>query len=386
VQKEKTMTSQTMQLPAKIDIAVRVRTSIPARTRQSGRASMALSTIALKPTRREFLIGAGSLLLLGAAGCGGGGKAGGDGEETTSGGARTIEHKYGSTEIPEGVQRVVTVGYTDHDPVLALGFTPVAVRDWFGDRPHATWRWAQDELGDAEPEVLPSGELNFEQIAALEPDLILGLFSGMTEDEYATLSEIAPTVAQPGEYIDYGVPWQEQTRIIGRALGRGERAEELVNELEARFAEVREAHPEFQDATGVVALAGGADGNYHAYGPEDVRGRFLTSLGFEIPAEISELAGDSFYATISREELNLIDADALVWIVNPPADREEIEEDPLYQRLDVAKGHDIFLDVNEPLAGALSFSTVLSLPFLLDELVPRLAAAVGGGPGTGASS
>ncbi len=50
------------------------------------------------------------------------------------------------------------------------------------------------------------------------------------------------------------------------------------------------------------------------------------------------------------------------------------------------EGRDIFLDVNDPLAGALSFSTVLSLPFLLDELVPQLAAAVAGGSATEAGT
>ncbi len=36
----------------------------------------------------------------------------------------------------------------------------------------------------------------------------------------------------------------------------------------------------------------------------------------------------------------------------------------------------------DPLGGATSFVSVLSLPFLIDELVPRLAAAVDGDPAT----
>jgi iron complex transport system substrate-binding protein len=293
----------------------------------------------------------------------------------------TIEHKYGSTEISVVPERVVTVGLTDHDAVLALGVTPIAVRDWFGDQPSATWPWAQDELGDATPAVLPSGELNFEQIVALKPDVILGVYSGLDEQEYKTLSEIAPTVAQPSEYVDFGVPWQEQTRIIGRALGREEQAEQLVANVEAQFQAVRDEHPEFEGATGVVALTW--EGSYLPYGPKDPRARFLTALGFELPSEIAELAGDEFYATISRERLDLIDADVLVWLVNSPAERKTIEDDPIYQQLGVAKeGRDLFLELNEPLGGAISFSSVLSLPYLLDEFVPMLAAAIDGGPST----
>ncbi len=93
-------------------------------------------------SRREFLVGAGSLLLLGATGCGGG--TGSSGGETTSEEARTIEHKYGNTEIRGVPGRIVSVGFNDQDPILALGVTPVTVRDWFGDQPNAVWPWARD--------------------------------------------------------------------------------------------------------------------------------------------------------------------------------------------------------------------------------------------------
>ena len=334
-------------------------------------------------TRGEFLAGVGGLLLLG--GCGGGAGSGGGGEG--SGGARTIKHKYGRTEVSGVPERVVTVGFTDQDYVLALGVVPVAVREWFGEKPYATWSWAQDELGDAEPEVLPSTELNFEQIAGLEPDLIVGVSSGMTDQEYGTLSEIAPTLPQSGEFVDFGVPWQDQTRAIGRALGREDRAGELIAGLESRFASAREEHPEFEGAGGVVVGLTVEDDSYtpSPYGPQDVRGRFMSSLGFRIPEEISDLAGDAFFADLSRERLELIDTDALVWVTVLAESFEAVRTDPLYERLDVARqGRDLFLE--ETLSGALSFGSILSLPFVLDELVPRLAAAVDGDPETGVGS
>ena len=326
-------------------------------------------------SRKEFLLGADGLLLLGGCGGAGGGSAG----EGGSGGSRTIKHKYGQTEVSGTPERVVSLGFTDQDYVLALGVAPVAVREWFGERPYATWGWAQDELGDAEPEVLPAAELNFEQIAGLEPDLIVGVSSGMTREEYDTLSELAPTLPQSGEFIDFGVPWQDQTHAIGSALGREDRAGKLVSDLEGRFAAAREDHSEFEGASGVVVglTAEGDSYTPSPYGPQDVRGRFMDSLGFRIPEEIADLAGDSFFADLSRERLGLIDADALVWVTVAAEDYEAVRTDPLYRRLDAAKkGRDIFLDGT--LSAALSFSSVLSLPYVLDELVPQLAAAVDG--------
>ncbi len=34
------------------------------------------------------------------------------------------------------------------------------------------------------------------------------------------LPRIAPTVAPSADFVDGGTPWQDQTRIIGRALGQ----------------------------------------------------------------------------------------------------------------------------------------------------------------------
>lgn len=297
----------------------------------------------------------------------------------------TIEHVYGQVALTEAPERVVSIGFVDHDPLLALGVTPVAVRDWFGEQPHATWPWAQDELGDAEPTVLPAGELDLEQIAALDPDLIVGIGYGMTEEEYDRLSQIAPTLARPADHIDYGVPWQEHTRLIGRAVGKPELAERLVADVEDQFAAARAEHPEFSEASAVAGLVGNARGEYSAYGPNDVRGRFLTSLGFEIPAEITEAAGDSFYASISPERIGLFDADVALWSIAGPEQRDLLADDEIYQSLRVAQeGRDVFVEY-VPLGGALSFSTVLSLPTALDEVVPRLAAALDGDPATSAS-
>ena len=332
-----------------------------------------------RPTRREFLIGAGSLLVLAPFGCRSDGESGGGGE-TTSSGSRTIEHKYGSTEISSTPQRVVTVGFTDQDPVLALGVEPAGIREWYGDYSNATWPWAQDELGEAEPEVVPAAELNFEQIAAIEPDLLLGLNSGLTQEDYDTLSDIAPTIAQPGDYPDFGVPWQQQTRTTGRVLGREEQAEKLVSDMEGRFARTREEHPEFEGARGIVVGVVKKGDSYAPapYAPQDVRGRFMSALGFEQPAEIRELAGDAFFTEISRERLDLLDAaDVVIWVETDQG-FGPVKNDPLYHRLDIAQqGRDIFLD-DKVLNGAFSFGTVLSLPLVLDELVPRISAALGG--------
>ena len=293
----------------------------------------------------------------------------------------TIEHKFGSVTIPQEPQRVLTVGYSEQDPVLALGVIPIAVRYWFGNHPYAVWPWAQDELGDATPEVLdmPFGELNFEAITALQPDLIVATHSGITEDEYEILSQISPTLAQPGDVVDFGVSWQDQTKLIGRALGREERANEVVAAVEAKIAAAAVAHPEFTDKT--IAWVSPADpGTYWAVSPNMPPLRFLAALGFGFSAPLAEMIGDASSGLLSSEQLQLLDGDVLIYQAISPEGVETFNNNPLYQQLNVVKGgHTIIFENTEvPIYGALSFSTVLSLDYAVDELVPQLADAVAG--------
>ena len=122
--------------------------------------------------------------------------------------------------------------------------------------------------------MLPGTELNFEQITALDPDLIVGLSSGMTEDEYATLSAIAPTIAQSDEYIEYGVPWDVGTRVIGQAVGKAAEAEALITDVQDEIAAVAAAHPEWagqEVAVGYVL----SDTEIGAYASGDARPQLL---------------------------------------------------------------------------------------------------------------
>ncbi len=292
----------------------------------------------------------------------------------------TIEHKYGSTTIDAIPERVISVGFTDQDTILALGVKPIAIRDWYGDQPFAVWPWAQAALGDSTPEVLASDALNFEQIAALEPDLILGLSSGMTEEEYTTLSAIAPTITQSGDYVDYGEPWDVATHTIGQALGKVELADTKVAEIKALFAAATAEHPEFVGAEGAVAYTYEA-GKIGAYGPGDTRSGILLGLGFVLPPAIVEGAGDAFYYDFSAEEIDKLDNDLIVWVAADDATVERIKADPLRQGLKAAQeGREVFM--NAELGGAAGFSSLLSLPYVLEQLVPQLAAAVDGDPAT----
>ncbi|MDE2776485.1 MAG: iron-siderophore ABC transporter substrate-binding protein [Chloroflexota bacterium] len=290
----------------------------------------------------------------------------------------TIEHKFGSTTITEEPQRIVSIGFTEQDPLLALGVTPVAVRYWYGDPENAIFPWAIDESGGVQPQALnmPYGNLNYEAILALAPDLISAVDSGITQEEYEFLSQIAPTLAQYDTYVDFGMPWQETTRLIGKALGRSEQAEAAIGAVESSLTQARNRYPQFQGAT--VSVAYKTAETYGYYTGQDGRGRFFTDLGFVVPAEQNELAGDSFYYYLSEERIDILDTDLLVFLAlqfyegGSDAAREVISADALLSKLDVVQDDRVFF-VSDEYDDALQFSTVLSLQYLLENMAPEIA-------------
>lgn len=292
----------------------------------------------------------------------------------------TLSHKYGSTTIKSEPKRIVTVGLTDQDAVLALGKVPVGTTEWLGGYKGAIGPWAADKLGSAAaPTVLKDTGTGpqTEKIAALRPDLILAVYGGLTKAQYDTLSKFAPVVAQPKEYNDYGVPWQDQTEIIGKALGQETKAKELVSGVEGDFKKAAAEHPEFAGATGLMATP--YEGTF-VFGSQDPRSRILTDLGFKLPADLDKVIGDKFGANISKERTDLLNTDAIVWIVSDTTkDKATLRKDPLYADLKVAKeDREVFVKESSDYGNSVSFVSVLSLPYMLERLVPQLQAAVDG--------
>lgn len=334
---------------------------------------------------RRLVLAALAVLILLLTGCSGGGESP-SAEDTRAVETEpdalpvTIEHRFGSTTITDPPRRVVSVGFTDHDALLALGVTPVATTRWFGDYPGAIGPWAREALGDApDPVVLHNQNgIQFERIAELEPDLILGLYSELSQADYDTLSRIAPTIAPPPGQPDYGISWRELTTTVGKAIGKPAQAQRVVADVDRTLERLRDEHPEFEGATALVATL--YEG-YFLYGDDDPRSQLLTDLGFTLPQELDDLVGDQFGASISKEHADVLDADVVVWLTDDGD--AELREDPLYSKLRPAKERrEVLVEENSDFGAAFSQVSALSVPYVLEHLVPRLQAAVDGDPST----
>lgn len=290
---------------------------------------------------------------------------------------QTFEHKFGTTTIEQQPERIVTLSYSGVDHYLALGVVPVGIQFWYGDYPFGIWPWAQDALGDSETVALK--EVNYEQIAALEPDVIEAVASGITEEQYRELSKIAPVVATAADQSDWSTPWYEISRTAGRISGKQAEAEAIVERIQGRFAKTVADHPEWSGMTASVAWA--EESQMGIFRGLDARSQVVTQLGFTITPALNDLGTpEDFYATLSQEQLNLLEADLVVWIAGGG------NVDPI-KALALRSNAKFFKEGREVVAGllladAFSWSSPLSLDFLLDALVPSIEAAVDGDPAT----
>ncbi|GAA4930645.1 iron-siderophore ABC transporter substrate-binding protein [Streptomyces coeruleoprunus] len=313
--------------------------------------------------------------------CGGGDKkteskpSGEAGAAKTASFPVTVEHKYGSTTIDQAPQRVVTLGLSDQDAVLALGVKPVGAVDWFKEQPYGKWPWAKDKWGSEKPQIVGErDEYNIEKIAALKPDLVIAQYSGMKKEQYDTLSKFTKVVAQPKGHEDYQAPWQDMTRQIGKSLGRTAETEKLIADIGARFKAVRDKHPEWKGKTVTVGEPY-EPGKFSAFSPKDPKVIFLSEMGFTTSQKYRDALGKENVADLSVERLDVMEADRTVWLGTPDTEKL-MKADPLYKKTKVhQEKRDLFLPYDSPdIGAALSFNTVLSIPYAIDQIVPRLEA------------
>lgn len=294
-----------------------------------------------------------------------------------------LRHRFGETRLEPGAAlRVVSVGYHEQDFLYALGIAPAGVHEWFGDRPYATWPWAEAArvaLG-AEPEVQKGLEIDLEWVWSMEPDLIVATFAPLDARTYAQLAQIAPVVGPPADHPLWGAPWTEELRLIARATGREAQAEAIIAGLDARIAAAATAHPEFRGRSGTTAYF--QDGLIFGYPRHDGANRLLGALGLATPEGFDALSGDEGRFSVSPERLDLFDLDVVLWQVDAPS-RAAIEALPSWQASRMAReGRAVW--AGRTLTGAMSFQSPLSIGWALERMTPLLSAALDGDPATGA--
>ncbi|OLT54196.1 hypothetical protein BJF89_17160 [Corynebacterium sp. CNJ-954] len=284
----------------------------------------------------------------------------------------TIPTKFGDVTIEEQPQRVVTLGWGDTDTALALGVQPVGNMDWLSLGGNGVGSWAQDQYTQT-PEVLDREDMDYEKIAALEPDVIINVKTSGDEDQYDKLSSIAPTVGIPEGGEGSRTPMNQQVEMIAAALGKQDKGADLIDQVESRYRELREKYPQWKGKT--LSSLYHSEANWSVYLPGDARADVPAALGFELDPRVAEIAEDveRFTVDISTEQLDRADSDVVIGIP-VGEDKSSLESDNAWKNLTaVREGRAFALD--EEQTDAFSMGSVSSILYALDELEPLLAEA-----------
>lgn len=292
----------------------------------------------------------------------------------------TVAHAFGEATLEERPVRVVTWGWGTADAAIALGVTPVAIpfQAYGGDEEGVLpWiREAVEAAGEELPTVLSdTGEdVPFEEIAAAEPDVILAHYSGITQEQYDTLSEIAPVVAYPDQ--PWATPWRDVVSITGEALGLADEAEQVLADIDAELAARRDAHPEFEGLT--LATVWETGGTVYVYADADPRVEFMLDLGFANAPAVDDLDTEEspFYFTLSPERLDELTSDVLVAYGTTPEELDAFLTQPYAQLMPQVETGAVAQLVGAEFIASVSPPTALSLPWGLDDVVEQLAQAV----------
>ncbi|GGL97957.1 iron ABC transporter substrate-binding protein [Nakamurella endophytica] len=283
----------------------------------------------------------------------------------------TITHKFGTTTVPAAPQRVLSLGYTDHDPLLALGIVPVGVIQWIPEWKRGVGPWAEPLLKGTTP-ALFGYELDFDKAASLEPDLILNIGFDPDQKTYDRLSAIAPTIAPPAGVKPYGVAWEQMTDLVATAVGRKADGQRLIADTKARVAEAAAAHPGFAGKT--FSIAGTYQGQISYYQKTDIRNQLMRSLGFEDTPFVAQQDPEDFFASLSPEQATSLDADLMIFFGEAGTTQASVlKAYPTLATLPVvADGRMLFM-TDSKTTMAFSASSVLSIPIALEAVVPAAA-------------
>ncbi|WP_231126165.1 iron-siderophore ABC transporter substrate-binding protein [Motilibacter aurantiacus] len=294
----------------------------------------------------------------------------------------TIEHALGTTTIEAKPERVATVQWANHEVPLALGVVPVgmAAANFGDDDSDGLLPWVKarlDELGATTPVLFDETDgIDFEAVADTDPDVILASYSGLTQEDYDTLSEIAPVVAYPE--VAWGTDWKDMIRLNSQGIGMAAEGEQLITDLESEIQQAAAASPQIAGKkTMFLTHVDPTDlSEVSFYTTHDTRAKFFGDLGLGTPKSIEDASAsnDQFSGTISAEQVDQFDDVDIIVTYGDDELVKTLKADPLLSKMPAVANDAIVLLPSTPL-GTAANPTPLAISYVLEDYVGMLAKA-----------
>lgn len=251
---------------------------------------------------RPITAGLAAVALLALAGCGGGDRsASGD----TPSREVASDHQDAPVEVPVKPKRVVSLGWAT-GPMLEIEDSPLV-----GAADSDTRDYAPDarERFEKLPKVGKRAEISVEQVAELEPDLILSGIPAAAPMDYGQLEEIAPVVSSAPTIPS---DWKKTTERVWDAAGLSDDGAKLVTAYDERAAEVEQTVADSPAADTTFAAA--SDGTEAGLKDADWMLEFQDSWSTTVLGDagvrflpLSDEPKSNWHTGLSFEELDRLD-------------------------------------------------------------------------------
>ena len=328
-------------------------------------------------TMRRSVVAVAAAALLSLSACSSSGSSSARSESGIS-----IKHAFGTTVVPDEVDRVATIAWANQDVPLALGVKPVgfAKQTWGVEDNSGMLPWTKDavaKLGGDTPKLWDETDsIDFEAVAASNPDVILAAYSGITKEDYEKLSKIAPTVAYPT--AAWSTSWRDTITMDATAMGKAKEGEALVKKLDEQIATEVAKYPQLSGKSAAFFYATLADTNSIGYyTTADPRTAFLKDLGMNTPASVEAASKDAgkFYVDISSENVDALSDVDIVVVYGEEADLAKLQADPLLGTIPAIKRGSVVFVGNGSAFSASTTPSALSIPWGVADYVAKIAQA-----------
>ncbi|WP_051784282.1 ABC transporter substrate-binding protein [Lentzea aerocolonigenes] len=247
----------------------------------------------------------------------------------------TIEHAMGRTEIKDRPKRIAALDSSYVDAALALETEVVAYTRY---RTDGLPDYLAQDAAEYAKNAKAVGELaspNLEELATIGPDLIVSA-KVRHEQIYDKLSKIGPTVFS----VTTGPTWKDNIRLLGKALGKEQLANEKIAAYEARAKKVGDAIRAKAGHNPSISLARFVAGEQtvRLYTEKSFPGGVLfADAGLARPQ--GQPTSDKIAVDLSQEQISSLDAERILvsaW-TDPKGETEKIKQqylaNPLWGQL-----------------------------------------------------
>lgn len=348
-----------------------------ARTTPQADIDVAFTAIVAELTRRDFLGGlTASAALLGAAGC-----ASNRRPTDNHPGSRTrdIATAYGTIKAPISPQRTVCVDTYTVAALLDVGYIPVGVGAGGAAQILAKYRGTYDAIKKV---ASADDQVDLEAIAALQPDLILGVDYSYISSLRKKLADIAPTAIFTW---DSSGDWEKMVASASAAVDRSTAEGALASRYRSRTAAIRSQYAAvLKTARFDLVTAGG--GQAYVWLPHSGVATVLTDAGVKLGAASTGTAVNAGrqdqavgFKSLSYERLDAL-SDATAIITDAGAngrtdpDSAAMMRQPVFTRLPAAQSGNIAAFSN---FFPFSYGQAIAALDELEPLLQRLQAGAG---------